>query len=90
MAIVFLESAGKHGFTEDDVIHAMTYKRLVRRQFDRSLAAMKADPTLWIGPACDGRLIEVMTYVDPPRDVVVFHCMVLRDKFRRLMEGERS
>ena len=36
------------------------------------------------------RLIEVMTYVDPPRDVVVFHCMALRDKFRRLMEGERS
>jgi hypothetical protein len=49
---------------------------------------MKADPTLWIGPARDGRLIEVMTYVDPPRDVVVFHCMPLRDKFRRLMEGD--
>lgn len=24
MAVVFTDSAGKHGFTEDDVIHAMT------------------------------------------------------------------
>ncbi|MCI2149165.1 hypothetical protein [Bifidobacterium crudilactis] len=88
MAIVFLESAGKHGFTEDDVIHAMTYKRLVKKQFDSSRTVMKADPTLWIGPACDGRLIEVMTYIDPPRDVVVFHCMQLRGKFSWIMEGE--
>lgn len=88
MAIVFLESAGKHGFTEDDVIHAMTYKRLVKKQFDSSRTVMKADPTLWIGPACDGRLIEVMTYIDPPRDVVVFYCMQLRGKFSWIMEGK--
>ncbi|MEK0307490.1 hypothetical protein V6584_00620 [Bifidobacterium sp. IMAU50987] len=45
-----------------------------------------SDP--WVGLSVDGSPIEVMTYINPPHDVVVFHCMQLRDKFRRLMEGE--
>ena len=60
------------------------------RGFGRSWAVCRADPALWVGPAMDGGPIGVMTYIDPPRDVVVFHCMRLRDKFRRLMDGEET
>ena len=90
MAIRFLESAGKHGYTADDAMNAMAHHYWVKRGFDQSRVARKADPTLWVGPAMDGGPIEVMTYIDPPRDVVVFHCMRLRDKFRRLMDGEET
>ena len=90
MAIIFLDSARKHGFNEDDVIHALSNKLWVKTRFDQTRVVGKADPTLWIGPAVDGRLIEVMTYVEPPRDLVVFHCMELRDKFRRQMQGDES
>ena len=66
------------------------YANVESGAIDQTRTVGKADPTLWIGPARDGRLIEVMTYVEPSRDLVVFHCMELCDKFRRQMEGDQS
>ena len=90
MAIIFLESAGKHGFTEADAVNALLHATWKMERFDVSRVEGSPKPTLWVGRALNGREVEVMTYTSPPRDVVVFHCMELRDKFRRMMEGERS
>ena len=88
MGIRFLESAGKHGFNRGDAMNAITHATWKHERFDMSRVPGAPDPTLWVGPAMDGTELEVMTYVVPPDGVVIFHCMELRDKFRRMMEGE--
>ncbi|MEK0218920.1 hypothetical protein WM014_08905 [Bifidobacterium mongoliense] len=89
MAIVFLESAGRHGLTRADAVNALVYATWKRERFDVSRVAGAPAPALWVGPSLDGVTLEVMTYVIAPDDVVIFHCMLVRDKFRRMMEGER-
>ena len=88
MAIKFLESAGKHGFTKEDAMNAIAYAVWKRERFDVSRVSGVPDPTLWVGPALDGIYLEVMTFISGKNDMVIFHCMPLRAKFRSMMEGE--
>ena len=83
MAIEFTESAGKHGFTEADAVHAMSNARYYEPKFDEPRDLSSIRPSLWIGPSLDARapLLEVMAEVIPPRTVRVFHVMRAREKF---------
>ena len=82
MAIKFTESAGKHGFTERDAIHAMMNARITRKDFDESRVG-GTRPTLYIGPSLTPGtpLIEVMALIEEPNTVVIFHVMRAREKF---------
>lgn len=82
MAIEFLESAEKHGFTEQDAIHAMMHPRITRKDFDESRVGGQR-PTLYIGPSLTpaAPLIEVMAVIEPPDTIVIFHVMKARAKF---------
>ena len=82
MTIEFTESAGRHGFTLADAIHAMSNPRYHEAQFDDPrLGGLK--PDLWIGPSLQpaAPLIEVMAEVIPPSTVRIFHVMHARAKF---------
>lgn len=82
MAIEFTASAGRHGFTLDDALHAMSHHRFHLRRFDRSRVDGVA-PDLWIGPSRHpaAPLIEVMAEVIEPDTVRIFHVMAARRKF---------
>ncbi|WP_178980839.1 hypothetical protein [uncultured Corynebacterium sp.] len=82
MAIETIESAEKHGYDRDDAIHAMAHHRWLVEGFDEPRIPGVPAPDLYIGPAPTGELIEVMSYLSPPRDVYIFHIMKLRKKTR--------
>ena len=88
MAIVFSESAGKHGFTQSDAIHAITHAVFRKMSFDMSRTSGGPAPDLYVGPARSGLTIEVMAYTRPPRTLVIFHVMELRPKYRARMDQE--
>lgn len=69
--------AHRHGITGADVEHA------VRNAFRR--IAMDDDLTMLIGPATDGRLLEIGVLDLAGDDPVVIHAMVLRAKFFRFL-----
>lgn len=88
MAIEFTESAGKHGFTLDDAIWAMTNARYVEPEFDEPRVSGHVRPTLYVGPSLDpaAPLLEVMVEVLPTRSIVVFHVMKARAKYLDRMD----
>jgi len=71
-------SARKHGVDDDDMRHAV----------EVALAEVHLDAvrTLIIGPARDGRLLEVVV-LDVDEDPVVIHAMALRPKWYRHLSG---
>lgn len=80
MAIKFTQSAGKHGFTEEEAKYAITYAVYEEEEFDEPRPPSSIRPTLFIGPCrLGGPLIEVMVE-EGRRDVVIFHVMVARQK----------
>ncbi|CCK64154.1 hypothetical protein [Mycobacterium canetti] len=85
MAIEFTESAGKHGFTQADAVHAMSNARYYEPEFDEPRGDDQSSirPSLWIGPSLSlaAPLLEVMAEVIPPRTVRIFHVMPVREKF---------
>ncbi|MBZ8176203.1 hypothetical protein GSS88_00060 [Corynebacterium sp. 3HC-13] len=90
MAIVFLDSAAKHGFTQEDAVYAMNNHSYYLPEFDRSRTGGNS-PHLAIGPSLNGEEIEVMFTVEPPSRIVIFHCMLARDKIKKLCrKGERT
>jgi hypothetical protein len=92
VAIEFIESAGKHGFTEADAIHAMSNPRLYEPEFDEPGDLSSISPSLWIGPSLQPRapLLEVMAEVIPPRTIRVFHVMEAREKFLARLDTEED
>lgn len=79
MRMIFLQSAAKHGYTEDDAINAIANHQRTVLNFDKSRIAGRPNTTLHIGPALNGDLIEVLSHQITP-DIIVFHCMKLRGK----------
>ena len=89
MAIIFTESAARHGFTRDDAIHAMETPEVFTPHFDHSRTG-SPDVAAWIGPARGGLIIEVFATVIRPHTVVVFHAMEVRPSTREKLNGEQS
>lgn len=80
MAIIFRDSAAKHGFSRADAIHAMSRPAMYTPRLNPTRVPRTPDPAAWIGPACDGTLIEVFGSIIPPDTLVIFHCMRARPK----------
>ena len=72
------EPALRHGITETDMLHA------VRNAMRRVL--MDGDLVMLIGPARDGRMLEIGVLDIDGTDPVVIHAMPLRPKFHKLLE----
>lgn len=71
--------ARKHGVADEHINHAIRNAMWLVRLDD--------DLTMLIGPAPDGALLEVGVLDLDGDDPVAIHAMLLRVKFRRLLEG---
>lgn len=71
-------SALKHGVAIEDMMHALRNSTAID-ELD--------DVCLYLGPAHDGSLLEVITVVREGRDDLVIHAMAMRPKFQRLLPG---
>ncbi len=82
MAIEWARSADKHGVDRADALHAIENAYYVEREFDEPRPPGQTRPWLFIGPPrrLGGELLEIMVEVTPPRDMVIFHVMVARQK----------
>ncbi|MCP3425150.1 hypothetical protein NBM05_03685 [Rothia sp. AR01] len=82
MAIEYTESAAKHGLTQPEATHVMlNYRWKVEKFGEPRLPGLPA-PDLYIGASPSGQMLEVMSYRQEPRDLVIFHVMPLRTKIR--------
>jgi hypothetical protein len=74
------ESARKHGIADEDVEHAMDNAMSVDEQED--------DTRLYLGPARNAELLEVVTIIRDDHSELVIHAMKMRPKYRRLLPGD--
>lgn len=79
-------SAGKHGFTADDVLHAVDHP-IVSVDLEPD-----ADPPklLVIGPDSSGNLLEVIVLLLADDRPLAIHAMKLRRQFYELLPGEEG
>lgn len=70
-------SAGKHGVSHEDLLTVLSAPLHRVDGFDAGLAP-GTRTTLFIGLSTGGQMLEVLTVITPPTDVLVFHAMPLR------------
>jgi hypothetical protein len=68
-----IEDARKHGIADEDMVHAA---RLPLKDWD-----LDDDALMRVGPARDGRLLEIGIAGIDADDPVIFHAMECRDRF---------
>jgi hypothetical protein len=68
------QSARKHGLSDPDIEHAVRHAMSIDDQED--------DLRLYLGPARNGELIEVVVVARPARFEVAIHAMKMRPKYR--------
>lgn len=73
-------SARKHGVDEEDIEHAVDNAMAIDDQDD--------DTRLYLGPARNAELLEVVTLVREDGSELVIHAMKTRPKYRRLLPGD--
>jgi hypothetical protein len=73
-------SARKHGVADEDIEHAMDNAMSIDDQDD--------DTRLYLGPARNAELLEVVTIVRDDGSELVIHAMEMRPKYRRLLPGD--
>lgn len=73
-------SARKHGVGDEDIEHAVENAMSIDEQED--------DTRLYLGPARDAELLEVVTIVREDGAELVIHAMKMRPKYRRLLPGD--
>lgn len=74
-----IPSARKHGVGDADIRHA------VRNAI--ALSYQGEERTLWIGPACNGALLEVITVQMKRGESIAIHAMSLHRSYERLLTG---
>lgn len=79
MTVDIHRAARKHGIADADIEHAMTHAIATDPQ-DDSLR-------LYLGPARDARLLEVVALVRDDGSLLAIHAMPMRAKYRRLLPG---
>jgi hypothetical protein len=70
-------SARKHGVADEDIEHAIDNVMSIDDQDD--------DTRLYLGPARNADLLEVVTIVRDDGSELVIHAMKMRPKYRRLL-----
>ncbi len=73
-------SARKHGVDEEDIEHVIDNAMAIDDQDD--------DTRLYLGPARNAELLEVVTLVGKDGSELVIHAMTMRSKYRRLLPGD--
>lgn len=73
-------SARKHGISDEDIEHAFRNAMGISDQED--------DLRLYLGPARNGELIEVVIVQTSSAELVI-HAMKMREKYRRFLPGRR-
>lgn len=79
MELVIHLSARKHGIADEDIEHAVNCAMSIDDQDD--------DLRLYLGPARNSELIEVVTVVGSGTIETVIHAMKMRPKYRWLPAG---
>lgn len=72
-------SARKHDIADDDIEHATGHTMTIENQDD--------DTRLYIGPARNAALLEVVTIVRDDGSELAIHAMPMRAKYQRLFPG---
>jgi hypothetical protein len=70
-------AAFKHGVAEEDIKHAVEHAMTIDDQ--------DADTRLYLGPARNAALLEVVTVVRDKRSELAIHAMPMRAKYQRLL-----
>jgi GNAT superfamily N-acetyltransferase len=73
-------SARKHGIADADIEHAVANAMSIDDQEDET--------RLYLGPARDAQLLEVVTIVRDDGTELAIHAMRMRPKYRRLLLGD--
>jgi hypothetical protein len=73
-------SARKHGVDDEDIRHAIENAMSADEQDD--------DTRLYLGPARNAELLEVVTISRDDGSELVIHAMKMRAKYRRLLPGD--
>jgi len=73
------ETARRHGVADEDIRHAAANAITVDDQDD--------DTKLYLGPARDGAILEVVTIVREDGSELAIHAMTMRPKYRPLLPG---
>lgn len=73
-------SARKHGIADADIEHATANAMSIDDQED--------DTRLYLGPARDADLLEVVTIVREDGTELAIHAMRMRRKYQRLLTGD--
>jgi hypothetical protein len=71
--VKIFEDARKHGIADEDMVHAA---RLPLKDWD-----LDDDAIMRVGPARDGRLLEIGIAGIDTEEPVIFHAMECRDRF---------
>ena len=88
MAIEILDSAHKHGFSDEQILWAIMNPVLMDEAFEEPESPDDLLGIAWLGPAGRGGvLVEVFAAAIPPRTLQVFHCMEFRSTTVQRMEG---
>ena len=73
-------SARKHGIADEDIRHAARNAMSIDEQPN--------DTRLYLGPARDTTLLEVVTIIRRDETELAIHAMRMRPKYERLLPGE--
>ena len=73
-------SARRHGIADGDINHAVTNAMAIDDQDD--------DTRLYLGPARNADLLEVVTIVRDDGSELAIQAMRMRPRYRRLLPGE--
>jgi hypothetical protein len=73
-------SARKHGVADEDIEHAMDNAMSIDDQ--------EGETRLYLGPARNAELLEVVTIIRDDGSELVIHAMKMRPKYRRLLPGD--
>lgn len=75
-----LDSARRHDVADEDMLHAVEHSLVVDD--------VGEDPDRWLvlGPDTAGNLLELIVLVNREGDEIIIHAMLMRPKYRRLLE----
>jgi hypothetical protein len=73
-------SARRHGIADEDIEHAVAQAMAIDDQDD--------DTRLYLGPARNPDLVEVVVIVRDDGSELAIHAMKMRPRYRRLLPGE--
>jgi uncharacterized DUF497 family protein len=72
------ESATKHGFSKEEIQSAFSGRKFVK--------ALDEDAYMLLGRSEDGHLLEIFYRITSEGKIKVFHCMTMRERFRKLFK----